>query len=114
MPVKRHWLLFLIAPLLAGNSSHPRDCGDVLEQLEGWTVLKVTTVNGNFEGCDFDRLLELSDGTILRCNSYGYQYAYMPQAALFGQSVTLNGQAATMLRLVVEDEVYDVRYVRPR
>ena len=109
----RPLVLLAFSALLADQNS-ATNCASPLRQMVGWTVLKVATVNGTFEGCDYNRLIELDDGTILRCNSYGYQYAYMPDAILFGKSVNLNGQSVFILRLLVEDEVYDMLSVNAR
>ena len=84
------------------------DCVDQLNQLEGWTVIKVTSVRGEFEGCDFGKLIELSDGALLRCNSYGYQYAYNPEVVIFGKSSTVSGRSGVLLKMMVEDEMYDM------
>ena len=100
-------VLVVALPLLLGSfSSAP--CDRALKRLEGYTVVKASSIRGTFNGCAYDRLLELSDGTILRCSSYGYQYAYAPDAVVFARSVAIEGKSATITKLLVEGELYDV------
>lgn len=94
--------------LIGAPARKGMDCPNELRQLEGWTVIKATSVRGTFEGCDYGKLIELSDGTILRCASYGYQYAYSPDAIVFGKSFSVSGKSAVLLKIMVEDEMYDV------
>ena len=44
-------LLFALVPILASAGS----CEHVLRQLEGWTVVSVTSIEGEFEGCDYGK-----------------------------------------------------------
>ena len=76
--------------------------------MEGWTIVKVGTIKGSFNGCEFDKLIELQDGTVLRCSSYGYQYSYMPDAIVFGKSISTGTVSGVMIKLMVEGEVYDM------
>ena len=99
---------WLLVPLLLGDHGRTESCTRALRRMEGWTIVKVTTVNGTFEGCDFNRIIQFLDGTGVRCSSYGYQYAYMPDAILFGKSSSISGRSFTMLRLLVEGEMYDI------
>jgi hypothetical protein len=97
-------LVISVEALLGGTAS----CDRALRRLQGWTIVKVGTIKGNFEGCDHDRLIEFDDGTILRCSSYGYQYAYHPDAIVFAKSASVNGQAFTMVKMLVDGDVYDM------
>lgn len=99
--------LVVALPLLLG-SFFTAPCDRALRRVEGYTVVKVTSIKGTFNGCAYDRLVELIDGTILRCSSYGYQYAYAPDAVLFARSVAIEGKSATITKLLVEGELYDV------
>lgn len=53
-----------------------------------------TQINGEWEGCDFDSH-RLMNGWILQCNSYFYEYAYMPSVEIVvvegTQTVKING-----------------------
>lgn len=106
----RAYIVGLLTPLLLGSAlrADAAPCDRALRRLEGWTIIRVGSVRGTFEGCDFDRLVELTDGTILRCSAYGYQYAYMPDAVVFGKSISVSGQDAVMIKLMVEGELYDM------
>lgn len=54
--------------------------GEDLEDLamDGYGVAARTAVNGEFNGCDFDRAIELQNGLVFKCSEYKYHYAYMP------------------------------------
>jgi len=41
---------------------------------------------------------------IFEWNTYDYFYAYHPEVAVFGKSVTVNGKSVILYKLVVEDE----------
>jgi hypothetical protein len=84
------------------------DCAHLLGQLKGWTVVGVTAINGEFEGCDFGRKIKLDDGSVLTCAGYSYMYAYHPDAIIFGKRSSFNGHTFISLRLVVEDEVFEM------
>lgn len=83
-------------------------CASDLDEVEGYTVISVTQVDGEFEGCDFDKIIKLMDGSALKCSSYGYQYAYMPDAVVFGKRLTHEGRSFVSIKLLVEDEIYDM------
>ena len=100
--------LLALAPLILAAHFSSAPCDRALRRLEGWTIMKVSTVRGTFNGCEYDKLVELTDGTVLRCASYGYQYAYMPDAVVFAKSVTAGATSAVMIRLMVEGELYDM------
>jgi hypothetical protein len=87
--------------------------------LEGWTVAAVTTVRGDFEGCDFDKRIPFDNGWVLTCSEYSYSYAYRPDAVIFAKSVDLRGRAYWMVKVLIEDEFYEMQPVpvkvsRPR
>lgn len=99
----------LLSPLLLGSFVHSAaPCDRALRRLEGYTIAKVSSIKGTFNGCESGRLLELVDGTLLRCASYGYQYAYMPDAVLFSKSLVVEGKTLMLAKLMVEGELYDV------
>ncbi len=54
-----------------------------------------TQIDGEWEGCDFDSH-RLTNGWILQCNTYFYEYAYMPEVEIVliegTQRVKVNGQ----------------------
>jgi len=78
--------------------------------LVGYTIVAVKTavsfkdkgkdLKDGFEGCEFDRVIVFDDNTYLVCRSYGYHYAYRPEAVL------LAGQ--NNWKMVIDGEVFDV------
>ena len=54
-----------------------------------------TQIDGEWEGCDFDSH-KLTNGWILQCNTYFYEYAFMPSVEIIvvenTQTVKVNGQ----------------------
>jgi hypothetical protein len=104
----RSGLLVAISLSKIAPPAHSVDCARNLRRLEGWTIVRTGWVRGTFNGCEHDKLVELQDGTVLRCASYGYQYAFMPDAVVFAKQTTLGGQAATMIRLLVNDDLCDM------
>lgn len=83
-------------------------CTRVLRRLEGWTIISVTTVDGEWRGCDFRRVIRFADGSGYTCASYGYSYAYRPEAVLFGKRASYQGTDFMQVKLLVEGEVYDM------
>jgi hypothetical protein len=85
----------------------------------GWTIVASKTIDGyidengkrnsSFEGCDYGRVVIFRDGTSVTCNSYRYHYAYAPTAIILGKIVTYKGKKYTLLKMIVEDDEYDVR-----
>jgi hypothetical protein len=95
------------------------DTIDELSNLEGFYVLKVTTIDGwvdkdekqkksGFEGCDWDRVIIFEDGTTATCRTYGYSYSYRPKAALFVKPMTHNGTNFFSIKMLVGSDIYDM------
>jgi hypothetical protein len=111
--MKKHFtiIILLIASAFA-------DCESVLENNIGWTIIDSKTIDSfkdsgkkaedGFEGCDYDRKIIFRDGTVVTCNSYGYQYAYAPTAIILGRSIDYKGKNLTMYKMIVEGEEYDL------
>jgi hypothetical protein len=94
-------LLFMAVPAFSLSSYD-------FSKLKGYTVVEVTYVKGDFEGADFDKLVELDNGWIMRFNEYHYHYAYHPTAVVFAKNV--NG--VFLFKLLIEDHIYDVMSVK--
>lgn len=77
------------------------------QQLKGWTLIDVTNVDGDFEGCDYDRRIPLENGLTLRCDSYGYSYAYRPAAVVFAKGTTPG--APLYIKALINDKVYNMQ-----
>ncbi|RJG42685.1 hypothetical protein D1Z90_12095 [Motilimonas pumila] len=92
---------------------------NTLEDFEGWTLISVKTVSGfidedgtedsAFEGCDYERTIMFTDGTQVKCDSYGYQYSFMPKAFIFGRSYSYKGSSLTSFKMIVAGEDYDLQ-----
>ena len=112
----KNTLLLLITLYCIPASS---ECTRLFEQNIGWTIVESKTIEGyrdigkekkgDFEGCDYDRTIYFMDGSTVKCNSYGYQYAYMPTAIILGKSFTHKGTKITQFKMIVESEEYDIQ-----
>ena len=56
-----------------------------------------TTVDGEWEGCDFEKRYRLMNGLVLKCSTYFYEYAYMPKVEILlvdgrVDAVSINGK----------------------
>lgn len=99
-----------LALVLMSMPAHA-DLSYQLEQLIGYTIVDVKTVEGwydedgekgdSFEGCDYGRVIVFSDDRILECSTYHYRYAYRPRAVILS-----NGSS---FKMIVDDHVYDMR-----
>ena len=58
-----------------------------------------TNIDGEWEGCNFDSH-RLANGMILYCNSYFYEYAYMPSVEV----ILINGEVS---QISINGEVKD-------
>jgi hypothetical protein len=87
-----------------------------LEQsdLLGYTLIDEKTVDDEFEGCDFDKRIVFLDGTHLTCATYSYTYSYMPTAYIYARQIEYKGVVYMSIKMVVEDEIYDMYPVRVR
>lgn len=110
------WLICvaLVTPLAA-----IADLAEELEDFVGYTIIDTKTIErwhddeeqdeGSFEGCSHGRVIIFTDGTTLTCAEYGYQYAYRPTAIILGKETSYQGTSLYDFKMIVEDEVYDMR-----
>jgi hypothetical protein len=49
---------------------------------EGYAVVEETRVDGEFEGCDFDKRIPFTNGLVFVCSSYNYSYSYRPEVLI--------------------------------
>jgi hypothetical protein len=80
----------------------------LLRKLEGYTIIAVTSVDGEFQGCDYGRVIRLRNGSAFRCSSYGYIYAYSPDAIVFAKVTSIQGRSLATIKLLVEGELFDM------
>jgi len=98
----------VVVLLLTPTMSVAIDASD-FSQLEGWTVAAVTQVRDEFNGCDFDRRIRFANGWVLTCSTYSYSYSYMPNAAIFVKSFNYQNRAYWMIKVLIDDEFYEMR-----
>lgn len=88
---------------LTAASAHALNADD-FNGLEGYSIAAVTKVDGDFEGCEYDRTLKLQNGWILTCQSYNYHYAYSPTVVVLARDI---GRGFSV-KAVIDDEMYDM------
>lgn len=79
--------------------------------MEGWTLVAVTTVKEEFEGCDFGKRISFDNGWTLTCSTYSYNYAYRPDAAIFAKNFQHKGRAFWSIKALIEDEFYEMELI---
>ena len=102
--------IILVTVLILPNLSLALEADDLC-QLEGYTIVACTNVVGEFEGADFDKLVELDNGMIFRFQEYNYTYAYRPSCTICARMIEYEGKELLLYMLVIEDEVYSVTRV---
>jgi hypothetical protein len=100
-------------------SSAYADLADKLSALVGFTIIDSKTIMGwydedgkegrAFNGCKHDRVIIFTDNKALTCAEYGYQYAYRPAAVILGRKISYQDKTFSVIKMVVEDEIYDMR-----
>lgn len=96
---------------------------DDLAELVGYTMVAFSNVRGDFEGADFDKPVALDNRMVFEFTTYNYAYAYRPAVAVFARTLTpeeiqrfggknIPKKPITLYKLVIEDDVYDVRRIR--
>jgi hypothetical protein len=66
--------------LMVSTPAFADDYEDLIK--EGYGALAVTSVQGEFNGCDFNRKIPLENGMTFVCSSYAYHYAYDPEVLI--------------------------------
>ncbi|MBZ2207192.1 hypothetical protein [Massilia soli] len=106
---------FLSAPIAKA------DFADKLSRLVGYAIVDAKTIKawyddgdgekgeGAFKGCKHGRVIVFADDKVLTCAQYGYQYAYRPTAVIIAKPITLQGRTHYDYKMVVDDEIYDMR-----
>lgn len=95
------------------------DLASKLEGLVGYVIADSKTIKGwydddereegAFKGCKHGRKIVFTDNRILTCAQYGYQYAYRPTAIILAKEISYQGKSFYDFKMIVEDEVYDMR-----
>jgi hypothetical protein len=75
---------------------------------EGYAVVEKTSVDGEFEGCDFDKRIPFRNGLVFVCSTYSYSYSYCPEVLIL-QHVR-NGD----IKVLINDCEYQGKLYRRR
>lgn len=74
----------------------------------GYAVIEETNVDGEFEGCDYDKRIPLTNGLIFVCREYNYSYGYMPDVYILKNIRTGD------IKVLIDDEEYEGDLYRRR
>lgn len=103
----RNKLLALLASsVLLSSPAIALDADDFFG-LEGYSVSIVTKVDGDFEGCEYDKKIKLQAGVSLTCNEYKYHYSYAPSVVVLARDI---GRAYSV-KVIIDDDIYDMQPV---
>lgn len=111
------YLIFVILAVFAALPAHA-DLAAELDDLVDYTIIASKTIDrwyddheqyDSFNGCSHGRVIVFTDNTTLTCAEYGYQYAYRPTAIILAKEISYQGKSFYDFKMVVEDEVYDMR-----
>lgn len=91
----------LVAITLVSSSQAAMAGG--LEDLarEGYAVVLETEVDGEFEGCDFDKRIPLQNGMVFVCSEYNYTYSYTPEVLI------LKHVSSGDIKVLIDDEEFE-------
>ena len=113
--MSRAFHLFLAGYLILGVAAPASAdrCTTKLRRLEGWTIISVTHVDGEFEGCDANKIIRFLNGSAYQCTTGGYSSSYkpdsrMPDAIVFGKQRTSGSKSIVMIKVLIEGELYDM------
>jgi hypothetical protein len=88
-------VLFLLFPLI----SQADDLRDLAKK--GYAVIEETQVDGEFNGCEYDKKIPLRDQLIFVCTTYSYSYSYSPDVLIMKN--IRNGD----LKVLIDETQYD-------
>lgn len=92
---------------LNSNQSFAVDAND-FSDMNGWYIAASTSVDGSFEGCDYDKKIVLLNGWILTCNTYHYHYSYSPKTIIFVRDISSKGISGYAVKALIDDHLYDM------
>lgn len=104
--VRATLLLAFVIGSIASLDALASDLEDLAR--EGYAVWEETSVDGDFEGCEFDRRIPLMNGLIFVCQGYSYHYAYSPDVLI------LRNVRSGDLKVIIDDEEFDGTLYRRR
>ncbi len=100
----RFFLSLLCVTYLVFNFPH---CAQANE-LVGYTMIDEKTVDGEFEGCDFGKIIRFIDGTAFECSTFSYTFSFMPTAQIYARELKYQGNSFVDIKMVIDDDVYDM------
>jgi hypothetical protein len=83
-------------------------------EIQGYTVLEFTQVDGSFEGCEHGKQIKLRNGYTLTCSTYSYSYSYSPEVVIFAKTTQYQGKTFNLVKACINDSLYDMRAVLER
>ena len=98
------WLIFILL-IPSPTSVRAADLADELSDLTDYIVFSTERIE-EYEGCEYGKILQFQSQAFIKCDDYGYQYAYCVQTVTLVRPVG-EGNYFTC-KMAVEDEVYDV------
>jgi hypothetical protein len=109
----RKFLLGLLLCLTLAGSMSPLSAQvqlSTLGGLVGWTVVADTNIQGEFEGPDYDKIVQLANGWIIQFHDYDYFYEVDPEIVIFAKDY----KSSILYRVLVDggDDIYDVTRIR--
>jgi hypothetical protein len=86
------------------------DTANTLKKFKGYNIVDVLTIEGTidrngkkesaFNGCEYGKVIIFEGNKSLKCSSYGYQYAFRPDAVILYKS--------GIFKMIVENDIYDM------
>ncbi len=107
----KHWLTTLA--IIASPVALALDASD-FNDLEGWTISAVTSVHGDFKGCEHNKRIRFENGWTLTCSEYSYSYSYQPDAVIFAKQFDFRGKSYWMIKVLIDDEFYEMEPIAAR
>lgn len=100
---------FGIAFVFFASQALALDASD-FSDLEGWTIVAVTQIEGDFEGCTMGRHLNYTNGMHTICADETVSISVSPDAVIF----TKRFGDRVFVRVLIDDEFFDMRPVKAR
>jgi len=88
--------LFLIGNAIGARASDLEDLAR-----DGYAVVEETQVDGDFEGCEFDKQIQLVNGLVFVCAEYSYSYGFMSEVLI------LKHIRSGEIKVLIDDQAYN-------
>lgn len=92
-------VVYLALLVLVPAVAHGEDLEDLAR--DGYAVVEETNVDGEFEGCEYDKRIPLTNSLIFVCSEYSYSYSYQPEVLI------LKHVHSSDIKVLINDEEYD-------